>query len=141
MFQVYLRIREEEWNIYRRYSEFYAFHKDLLKRDEALVKHFDFPPKKSVGYKASAVVEDRRKRLQAYLRKIVNLMVQTNPSLAVKPDKEHVVLLMPFLGDNMRQQMSASSRQAPRVTNARKSLFHRRSEGGRRPEPVPQLAL
>ena len=26
VYQVYLRIREEEWNIYRRYSEFYAFH-------------------------------------------------------------------------------------------------------------------
>ena len=37
---------------------------DLLKRDEALVKNFDFPPKKSVGNKAGKVVEDRRKRLQ-----------------------------------------------------------------------------
>ena len=110
-----------------------------MKRDEALVKNFDFPPKKSVGNKAGKVVEDRRKRLQGktdilittychfpdfelktivcnffsvYLRKIVNLMVQTNPSLAVKPDKEHVILLMPFLGDNMRTNPQQSNRSS-----------------------------
>jgi len=149
VYQVYLRIREEEWNIYRRYSEFYAFHQDLLKRDEALVKNFDFPPKKSVGNKAGKVVEDRRKRLQVYLRKIVNLMVQTNPSLAVKPDKEHVILLMPFLGDNMRTNPQQSNRSSSgrggssRVTNARKSLFQRRSTGSgrseRNPAAVPEV--
>ena len=41
-----------------------TFQQDLLKRDEALVKNFDFPPKKSVGNRAGKVVEDRRKRLQ-----------------------------------------------------------------------------
>ena len=99
-----------------------------------------------MGYKASAVVEDRRKRLQAYLRKIVNLMVVTNPSLAVKPDKEHVVLLMPFLGENMRSggqiNSSSTSRSAgQRVTNARKSLFHRNRQDKRPEHSVPQLAL
>jgi sorting nexin-29 len=67
VFQVYLKIGSEEWNIYRRYSEFYALHKDLQHRDRN-VATFDFPPKKTVGYKAEKVVEDRRKRLQAYLR-------------------------------------------------------------------------
>jgi hypothetical protein len=84
--QVYLRIRDEEWNIYRRYSDFYALHADLRKR-EALVDAFYFPPKKSVGYKAEKVVEERRKRLQDYLRQIVNLLVQTNPALAARDGK------------------------------------------------------
>jgi sorting nexin-29 len=65
--KVYLKIGGEEWNIYRRYSEFHALHKDLQHRDRS-VAGFDFPPKKTVGYKADKVVEDRRKRLQAYLR-------------------------------------------------------------------------
>ena len=129
VYQVYLRIREQEWNIYRRYSEFYAFHKDLLKKDEELVKHFDFPPKKTVGYKTEKVVEDRRKRLQTYLRNIVNLMVQTNPSLAAKPDKEHVVLLMPFFGENSLRH------ETTRVTNNRPSLFRNQRN------QIPQLAL
>ena len=62
-------IRDEEWNIYRRYSDFYALHNDLRKT-ESLIDSFNFPPKKSVGYKAEKVVEERRKRLQSYLRQV-----------------------------------------------------------------------
>ena len=69
VYQVYLRIRDEEWNIYRRYSDFYALHNDLRKK-ESLVDSFYFPPKKSVGYKTEKVVEERRKRLQSYLRQV-----------------------------------------------------------------------
>ena len=69
VYQVYLRIRDEEWNIYRRYSDFYALHSDLRKK-ESLIDSFYFPPKKSVGYKAEKVVEERRKRLQSYLRQV-----------------------------------------------------------------------
>lgn len=107
VYQVYLRIRNEEWNIYRRYSEFYALHKDLQKKDR-LVAAFDFPPKKTVGNKAEKFVEDRRKRLQTYLRQIVNLMIQTNPSLQAKPDKEQVILLMPFFAENSHIRAQAA---------------------------------
>ena len=69
VYQVYLRIRDEEWNIYRRYSDFYALHNDLRKK-ESLIESFYFPPKKSVGYKTEKVVEERRKRLQSYLRQV-----------------------------------------------------------------------
>ena len=50
--------------IHRRYSEFYALHKDLLKKDR-LVASFDFPPKKTVSNKAEKFVEDRKKKLQS----------------------------------------------------------------------------
>ena len=74
VYQVYLRIRDEEWNIYRRYSDFYALHSDLRKK-ESLIDSFYFPPKKSVGYKAEKVVEERRKRLQSYLRQVLKSRV------------------------------------------------------------------
>ena len=135
VYQVYLRIREEEWNIYRRYSEFHSFHKDLLKKDLEHVKNFDFPPKKTIGFKEEKVVEDRRKRLQSYLRNIVNLMVHTNPSLATKPDKEHVVLLMPFFAENSTVARNSSSR----ATNQRPSLFGPRRR--RASHSIPPLAL
>jgi sorting nexin-29 len=96
VYQVYLRIKNDEWNIYKRYSDFYRLHIEL-KKQEPLVDAFDFPPKKTVGYKTNKVVEERRKRLQTYLRKIVNLMIQTNTCLTTKPCKESVVLIMPFL--------------------------------------------
>merc|ERR1719350_942636 len=143
VYQVYLRIRDEEWNIYRRYSEFYAPHKDLLKKDR-LVASFDFPPKKTVGNKSEKFVEDRRKRLQTYLRQIVNLMVQTNPSLSAKPDKEQVILLMPFFAENSHLRHSANSeRNQDRLpTHQRQPLFVRRRSGNNRNhEPSTQLAI
>ena len=139
VYQVYLRIRDSEWNIYRRYSEFYALHKDLQKR-EALVASFDFPPKKTVGNKAEKFVEDRRKRLQAYLRNIVNLMVQTNPSLLAKPDKEQVILLMPFFAENAHLTRHQGGQSQPsHPVHQRPSLFQRRRPA--HDSPATQLAL
>jgi sorting nexin-29 len=136
VYQVYLRIRDEEWNIYRRYSEFYALHKDLQKKDR-LVTAFDFPPKKTVGNRAEKFVEDRRKRLQGYLRQIVNLMVQTNPALLARPDKEQVILLMPFFAENAHVRASGTATVLP--PHQRPSLFQRRRHGAN--EPATQLAL
>lgn len=50
VYQIYLRAGHDEWNIYRRYAQFYALHCDLKKLDAA-VGGFDFPPKKSIGKK------------------------------------------------------------------------------------------
>ncbi|TRY75070.1 hypothetical protein TCAL_08575 [Tigriopus californicus] len=136
VYQVYLRIKNDEWNIYRRYSEFHTLHRDL-KAKEPLVETFDFPPKKTVGNKADKVVEDRRKRLQTYLRKIVNLMVQTNPSLATKADKENVLLLMPFFKESVAP--SSSHPRQNRSQSQPRSLFNR----GRSTTTTttPQLAI
>ncbi|KAF5303494.1 hypothetical protein FQA39_LY09957 [Lamprigera yunnana] len=71
VYQIFLRAGSDEWNIYRRYAQFYALHCDLKKLDPA-VAAFDFPPKKSIGNKDSAHVEKRRKRLQMYLRRILS---------------------------------------------------------------------
>ncbi|KAK9876927.1 hypothetical protein WA026_015961 [Henosepilachna vigintioctopunctata] len=71
VYQIFLRAGSDEWNIYRRYAQFYALHKDLKKLDPA-VSSFDFPPKKSIGKRDASLVEDRRKRLQVYLRKILS---------------------------------------------------------------------
>ncbi|XP_008198522.1 sorting nexin-29 isoform X2 [Tribolium castaneum] len=70
VYQIFLRAGNDEWNIYRRYAQFYALHSDLKKLDPA-VTSFDFPPKKSIGKKDSALVEERRKRLQVYLRRVL----------------------------------------------------------------------
>lgn len=138
VYQVYLRIRDEEWNIYRRYSEFYALHKDLQKKD-ALVAKFDFPPKKTVGNKAEKFVEDRRKRLQSYLRQIVNLMIQTNPSLQAKPDREQVILLMPFFAENSHLRNSGSGNLQP---HQRAPLFARnRRRNNSTSDQVTPLAI
>lgn len=50
VYQVFVRIRDDEWNIYRRYAQFFSLHKEL-KRHHADVNTFDFPPKKTLGNK------------------------------------------------------------------------------------------
>lgn len=47
-----MRIRDDEWNVYRRYAQFYALHK-MLKKKDPIVNTFDFPPKKTIGKKVS----------------------------------------------------------------------------------------
>ena len=47
---VYVRIRDEEWNVFRRYSQFLDLH-TRLKKVYPIVSKFEFPPKKSMGNK------------------------------------------------------------------------------------------
>lgn len=115
VYQVFIRIRDDEWNIYRRYAQFYSLHKDLKKQD-AVVGTFDFPPKKALGNKDARFVEERRKRLQHYLRCVMNHLIQTNSELASAPDKELLVHMIPFFGemgsgnDDRTRRKRASSR-------------------------------
>ena len=110
------------------------------RRKESLVDTFDFPPKKTVGYKAEKVVEERRKRLQNYLRKIVNLLVQTNPALSARPNKENVLLLMPFFAENLGPTSSSTGTHSAhqRSQSQGRSIFNRRRTST---NPTPQLAL
>ena len=96
-----------------------------------------------MGNKSEKFVEDRRKRLQTYLRQIVNLLVQSNPSLSAKPDKEQVILLMPFFAENSHLRHSANSeRNQGLPTHQRPPLFVRRRSGNNRNhEPSTQLAI
>ena len=55
---MYVRIREAEWNVYRRYSQFHLLNQGLKKKDP-IVNSFDFPPKKSVGNMDKQFVENR----------------------------------------------------------------------------------
>lgn len=114
VYQVYVRIRDTEWNIFRRYSHFYDLHKELRKKDP-VVNSFEFPPKKTVGNKADRFVDDRRKALQIYIRSIVNYLVTTNPTLANSPNKETLLTLLPFFGDSTSE-----------IIPQRSSLFSRR---------------
>jgi sorting nexin-29 len=45
-----VRIKDEEWNIYKRYSEFRDLHLHL-KKQYPIINKYDFPPKKSIGKK------------------------------------------------------------------------------------------
>lgn len=50
--QVYIRILDNEWNVYRRYTEFRELH-NHLRTQFPQVDTFNFPPKKAIGNKVS----------------------------------------------------------------------------------------
>ena len=99
VYQVYIRIRETEWNVFRRYSQFYQLHCSLKKKDP-IINSFAFPPKKSVGNRNESFVEDRRIMLQSYIRSVVNYLVTTDVNISFCSDKETLITLIPFFADS-----------------------------------------
>ncbi|XP_040597005.1 sorting nexin-29 [Mesocricetus auratus] len=96
VYQVYIRIKDDEWNVYRRYTEFRALHHQLQSAFPQ-VRAYNFPPKKAIGNKDAKFVEERRKQLQSYLRSVMNKVIQMVPEFAASPKKETLVQLVPFL--------------------------------------------
>ncbi|CAM4709443.1 unnamed protein product [Leuciscus chuanchicus] len=52
--QVYIRILDNEWNVYRRYTEFRTLH-SYLRPQFPQVDTFNFPPKKAIGNKGQVI--------------------------------------------------------------------------------------
>ncbi|XP_054010336.1 sorting nexin-29 [Hylaeus anthracinus] len=99
VYQIYVRIRDTEWNIYRRYAQFHALYRELKKHD-TIVTTFEFPPKKTIGNKDAKFVEERRQKLQQWLRRIVGRLAQCSPAFVSRPSRQTLISLMPFFGDN-----------------------------------------
>uniref|UniRef100_A0A669ER98 Sorting nexin 29 n=1 Tax=Oreochromis niloticus TaxID=8128 RepID=A0A669ER98_ORENI len=95
VYQVYIRILDNEWNVYRRYTEFRELH-NHLRSQFPQVDTFNFPPKKAIGNKDAKFVEERRKQLQGYLRTVMNKLIQTLPEFTASPTKETLLSLLPF---------------------------------------------
>ncbi|XP_050535243.1 sorting nexin-29 [Daktulosphaira vitifoliae] len=102
VYQIHVRILNEEWNVYRRYSQFTEFHKQL-KKQYSVVSTIALPPKKTIGNKGVNFVEERRKKLQVYLRQIINFLISINQLLANSPNKYKLVNLIPFFSEQYNQ--------------------------------------
>ncbi|NWY05937.1 SNX29 protein, partial [Nothoprocta ornata] len=114
VYQVYIRIKDDEWNVYRRYAEFRSLHHKLQNKYHQ-VRTFNFPPKKAIGNKDAKFVEERRKQLQSYLRNVMNKIIQTVPEFTASPKKETLIRLMPFFVDIQPSGEPASKSSRPRV--------------------------
>uniref|UniRef100_A0A672TWA2 Sorting nexin 29 n=1 Tax=Strigops habroptila TaxID=2489341 RepID=A0A672TWA2_STRHB len=115
VYQVYIRIKDDEWNVYRRYAEFRSLHHKLQNKYQQ-VRTFNFPPKKAIGNKDAKFVEERRKQLQNYLRNVMNKIIQTVPEFTASPKKETLIQLMPFFIDIPPSGESMSKSNRSRVT-------------------------
>ncbi|KAL1450611.1 hypothetical protein WDU94_002953 [Cyamophila willieti] len=114
IYQIHIRVGTEEWNVYRRYSDFYTFNKTLHRRYPKTIKQLSpqvkFPPKNLIfnkGNKSALFVEERRQKLELYLRAIVTTLVDfefgnnatSTTSGDRKLNKYALVALVPFLND------------------------------------------
>ncbi|VVC40089.1 Hypothetical protein CINCED_3A010372 [Cinara cedri] len=102
VYQIHVRILNEEWNVYRRYSQFTEFHKQL-KKQYNVISTIPLPPKKTIGNKGANFVEERRKKLQIYLRQIMNFLITLNRILINSPNKYKLVSLVPFFSEQYNQ--------------------------------------
>ncbi|XP_053196880.1 sorting nexin-29 [Scomber japonicus] len=133
VYQVYIRILDNEWNVYRRYTEFRELHNQLRSQFPQL-DTFNFPPKKAIGNKDAKFVEERRKQLQGYLRMVMNKLIQTLPEFTARPTKETLLSLLPFCLDT--PQTNDGGAKTPRSkTSSRFPRLGRSRTQETRPEP------
>ncbi|XP_067407460.1 sorting nexin-29 isoform X2 [Emydura macquarii macquarii] len=134
VYQVYIRIKDDEWNVYRRYAEFRSLHHKLQNKYHQ-VRTFNFPPKKAIGNKDAKFVEERRKQLQNYLRNVMNKIIQTVPEFTVSPKKETLIQLMPFFVDIQPVGEPVSKSNRSRVTTRFPKLSRSHQREPRNLEP------
>lgn len=124
VYQIYVRIKDEEWNVYRRFSHFYNLN-IKLKEKYPIFSTLAFPKKKAIGNKDSKFVENRRKMLQDYLRTVVNKLSQLDMDLNQKPCRETLFKSIPFLSDqHFHSSPSGNSRSGSILNNNSNSLGH-----------------
>uniref|UniRef100_A0A8C3SK64 Sorting nexin 29 n=1 Tax=Chelydra serpentina TaxID=8475 RepID=A0A8C3SK64_CHESE len=135
VYQVYIRIKDDEWNVYRRYAEFRSLHHKLQNKYHQ-VRTFNFPPKKAIGNKDAKFVEERRKQLQNYLRNVMNKIIQTVPEFTVSPKKETLIQLMPFFVDiqPVGEPVSKSNRSRVATRFPKLSRHHQREPRNLEPQ-------
>ncbi|KAM4525106.1 sorting nexin-29 isoform 1-T2 [Odontesthes bonariensis] len=133
VYQVYIRILDNEWNVYRRYTEFRELH-NHLRAQFPQVDTFNFPPKKAIGNKDAKFVEERRKQLQGYIRMVMNKLIQTLPEFTARPTKETLLSLLPFCQDTPQANDGGAKTPRSRTSSRFPRLGRSRTQEAR-PEP------
>ncbi|XP_059388070.1 sorting nexin-29-like isoform X2 [Carassius carassius] len=134
VYQVYIRILDNEWNVYRRYAEFRVLH-NYLRPQFPQVDTFNFPPKKAIGNKDAKFVEERRKQLQSYLRMVMNKLIQTLPEFTAQPTKETLLQLLPFCQDIPTANESGAKTARSKASSRFTRLGRNSGREARNPEP------
>ena len=95
IYQISIRIKNEEWKVFKRYQQFYDFHCSL-KKEYPIVESFELPPKKTVGNKDAKFIEERKRGLQIYLQKTTNYLVRQHSRIRSQLSKDVLINFLPF---------------------------------------------
>lgn len=101
VYQIYIRVRSDEWNVYRRYTEFYELHCKLKKAFKS-IKNLDFPPKRAFRRKDPKLVEERRRKLEDYLKKAIAMVAEKCPQPFENPSRRTLMAAIPFFDNEVR---------------------------------------
>ncbi|XP_050672741.1 sorting nexin-29-like [Leptidea sinapis] len=93
VYQIFVKVGQEEWNVYHRYAKFYELHTQL-KKCHPDIASYNFPPKKALRKRDARLVEQRRALLQAYLRHVLLVL----PELRDCTSRAQLITLLPFFG-------------------------------------------
>ncbi|XP_004924869.1 sorting nexin-29 isoform X1 [Bombyx mori] len=93
VYQIFLKVGNEEWSVYHRYAKFHELHTQL-KKCHPDIATYKFPPKKTLRKRDAHLVEQRRLALQAYLRHVLLVL----PELRECTSRPQLVTLLPFFG-------------------------------------------
>ncbi|KAL5018144.1 hypothetical protein ScPMuIL_003866 [Solemya velum] len=110
LYQIYIRICDEEWNVYKRFKEFYDLHSKLKKVYPGLGK-VNFP-KKKIGSKDAKIVEKRRQIFQTYLRTVINTLLEKNENLTMNASKDRLIQLLPFFSEQPKEVSSMKKKKS-----------------------------
>lgn len=132
VYQIYVRIKDEEWNVYKRFSQFHQVHNQLKKIYPKIGK-FEFPPKKNFGKKDAKVVENRRRVFQTYLRLVINHVLDNDKSQDTTISKDSFIQRLPFFSDK-----TAEKADSKKVKKAASSSSLSTSPGNQSSLPQPQ---
>ncbi|XP_068629393.1 sorting nexin-29-like isoform X2 [Battus philenor] len=95
VYQIFLNVGHDEWNIYHRYAKFHELHTQL-KKCHPDIANYKFPPKRTLRKRDANLVEQRRMALQAYLRHILLVL----PELRECTSRAQLITLLPFFGSS-----------------------------------------
>ncbi|CAH0748160.1 unnamed protein product [Diatraea saccharalis] len=109
VYQIFLKVGQEEWNVYHRYAKFHELHTQL-KKCHPDIAAYKFPPKKTLRKRDAQLVEQRRVALQAYLRHVVLVL----PELRDCTTRAHLITLLPFLGTSSTSKENGLNRSLNR---------------------------
>eukprot|EP00040_Diaphanoeca_grandis_P026044 m.145195 g.145195 ORF g.145195 m.145195 type:complete len:875 (-) comp30427_c0_seq1:22-2646(-) len=102
VYQIYFRVGDDEWNVYRRFTHFSDLHRQVqhIFAGNKLV----FPKKKAFNFnrKGTKFVEERRISLELYMRQIVRLCLsQRRSPMVINPCKQTFCDALPFLKEKL----------------------------------------
>lgn len=99
VFEISIKIRQEEWSVYRKYQQFRDFHYEMCIRYPE-ISSLILPPSKWIGFRSEPFVMQRKIQLERYLKAFIAIVTSssTSPLAEIGGKKVKMETLQQFNG-------------------------------------------